>query len=45
VLGTDAAGMFAGATLARMADRHELALVDLRRIGPDCRLSYAVKGR
>ena len=40
VLGADARGMFASRPLAGMAARHEFELTDVRRIGPDCRLTY-----
>lgn len=40
VLGADALGMFATRPVATMAARHEFELVDTRRIGPDCRLTF-----
>jgi diaminohydroxyphosphoribosylaminopyrimidine deaminase/5-amino-6-(5-phosphoribosylamino)uracil reductase len=40
ILGSGARGMFAGPVLKAMDARVELQLVDLRRIGDDCRLTY-----
>lgn len=40
ILGSRARGMFDGPSLAMMDERVELQLVDLRRIGDDCRLTY-----
>lgn len=40
VLGADALGMFASRPLADMAARHAFEIMDLRRVGPDCRLSF-----
>jgi len=40
ILGSGARGMFDGPLLESMAERVELQLVDLRRVGDDCRLTY-----
>lgn len=40
ILGTDARGMFAIAELTDMSSRPEFALVDVRRVGDDCRLTF-----
>ncbi len=40
ILGSGARGMFDGPLLETMAERVELQLVDLRRVGDDCRLTY-----
>ncbi len=40
ILGSGARAMFAGPVLKAMDARVELQLVDLRRIGDDCRLTY-----
>jgi diaminohydroxyphosphoribosylaminopyrimidine deaminase / 5-amino-6-(5-phosphoribosylamino)uracil reductase len=40
VLGTDATGMFATRPVATMSARHEFDLVETRRIGPDCRMTF-----
>lgn len=40
VLGADAFGMFAGRPLADMAARLTFEITDLRRVGPDCRLTF-----
>ncbi len=40
ILGSGARGMFDGPALESMHQRIELKLVDLRRIGDDCRLTY-----
>jgi diaminohydroxyphosphoribosylaminopyrimidine deaminase/5-amino-6-(5-phosphoribosylamino)uracil reductase len=45
VLGADGFGMFAVPPLPDMASRHELDLVDVRRVGPDCRLTFAKRSR
>jgi len=43
VLGTDARGMFAVPELTDMSNRVELDLVEVRRVGPDLRLTYRSK--
>jgi len=40
ILGSGARGMFDGPPLEQMDERIELHLVDLRRVGEDCRLTY-----
>ena len=40
ILGTDGRGMFAIPELTDMSRRQELELVDFRRVGKDCRLTY-----
>lgn len=40
ILGAGARGMFDGPSLQAMDDRVEFQLVDLRRVGDDCRLTY-----
>jgi diaminohydroxyphosphoribosylaminopyrimidine deaminase/5-amino-6-(5-phosphoribosylamino)uracil reductase len=40
ILGTDGRGMFAIPELTDMAKRPELKLMDFRRVGDDCRLTY-----
>jgi diaminohydroxyphosphoribosylaminopyrimidine deaminase/5-amino-6-(5-phosphoribosylamino)uracil reductase len=40
VLGQDGQGMFAIPELADMSGRHEFELSDVRRVGPDCRMTY-----
>jgi len=40
ILGSNARGMFDGPSLETMESRIELKLVDLRRVGDDCRLTY-----
>lgn len=40
VLGADARAMFATRPLASMAARPGFELVDMRRVGPDCRLTF-----
>jgi len=40
ILGSNARGMFDGPSPATMESRIELQLVDLRRVGDDCRLTY-----
>jgi diaminohydroxyphosphoribosylaminopyrimidine deaminase/5-amino-6-(5-phosphoribosylamino)uracil reductase len=40
ILGTDGRGMFAIPELTDMSKRTELKLVELRRVGEDCRLTY-----
>ncbi len=40
ILGSGARGMFDGPPLEQMDERIELRLVDLRRVGDDCRLTY-----
>ena len=40
ILGSSARGMFDGIAPETMDDRTELKLVDLRRVGDDCRLTY-----
>lgn len=40
VIGDDGAGMFASRPLADMAARHEFELVQMRRVGVDCRLDF-----
>lgn len=40
ILGTDGRGMFAIPELTDMSQRTELQLVDIRRVGDDCRLTY-----
>lgn len=40
VLGADARGMFGSRPLGGMAMRHEFELLELRRMGRDCRLVY-----
>jgi diaminohydroxyphosphoribosylaminopyrimidine deaminase/5-amino-6-(5-phosphoribosylamino)uracil reductase len=40
ILGSNARGMFDGIAPETMDDRTELKLVDLRRVGDDCRLTY-----
>jgi diaminohydroxyphosphoribosylaminopyrimidine deaminase/5-amino-6-(5-phosphoribosylamino)uracil reductase len=44
VLGAEARAMFATRPLKAMAERAELQFVDVRRIGPDCRLTLARPG-
>ena len=43
VLGADARGMFAVPELTDMSRRIELELVEVRRVGADCRLTYRSK--
>ncbi|MCK6370430.1 MAG: bifunctional diaminohydroxyphosphoribosylaminopyrimidine deaminase/5-amino-6-(5-phosphoribosylamino)uracil reductase RibD [Gammaproteobacteria bacterium] len=45
VLGADGFGMFATKPLPEMAARPEFELTDLRRIGSDCRLTFARRER
>jgi diaminohydroxyphosphoribosylaminopyrimidine deaminase/5-amino-6-(5-phosphoribosylamino)uracil reductase len=45
VLGADGYGMFAIRPLPAMDARHEFELVESRRIGPDCRLTYRARSR
>ncbi len=40
ILGSDARGMFDGAPLVSMDERIEMKLIDVRRVGDDCRLTY-----
>ncbi len=40
ILGSGARGMFDGPSLQNMDERVELQLVDFRRVGDDCRLTY-----
>jgi diaminohydroxyphosphoribosylaminopyrimidine deaminase/5-amino-6-(5-phosphoribosylamino)uracil reductase len=40
ILGTEGRGMFAIPELTDMSKRQELELVDFRRVGKDCRLTY-----
>lgn len=40
VLGAEGRAMFAGRPLAGMAARPQFELTDLRRVGPDCRLTF-----
>ena len=40
VLGADGLGMFAGGPVTDMAARHAFECTDVRRIGPDCRLTF-----
>lgn len=40
VLGADGFGMFASRPLASMEARHGFELTDVRRVGPDCRLTF-----
>jgi diaminohydroxyphosphoribosylaminopyrimidine deaminase/5-amino-6-(5-phosphoribosylamino)uracil reductase len=40
ILGSGARGMFDGPSLQNMDERVELQLVDMRRVGDDCRLTY-----
>jgi diaminohydroxyphosphoribosylaminopyrimidine deaminase/5-amino-6-(5-phosphoribosylamino)uracil reductase len=40
VLGADGFGMFATRPLPDMASRHEFELAEVRRVGPDCRLTF-----
>jgi diaminohydroxyphosphoribosylaminopyrimidine deaminase/5-amino-6-(5-phosphoribosylamino)uracil reductase len=43
VLGADARAMFATRPLATMSARPEFELADVRRIGPDCRLTFIAR--
>jgi diaminohydroxyphosphoribosylaminopyrimidine deaminase/5-amino-6-(5-phosphoribosylamino)uracil reductase len=45
VLGADARAMFATRPLATMSARAEFELADVRRIGPDCRLTFTARPR
>ncbi|GMW06746.1 MAG: bifunctional diaminohydroxyphosphoribosylaminopyrimidine deaminase/5-amino-6-(5-phosphoribosylamino)uracil reductase RibD [Gammaproteobacteria bacterium] len=45
VLGADGFGMFATTTLSEMSARPEFDLADVRRIGPDCRLTFLKRGQ
>jgi len=40
ILGSSARGMFDGIALEKMEERTELKLIDLRRVGDDCRMKY-----
>ncbi len=40
VIGADGIGMFASRPLDSMAARHVFELLDVRRVGPDCRITY-----
>jgi diaminohydroxyphosphoribosylaminopyrimidine deaminase/5-amino-6-(5-phosphoribosylamino)uracil reductase len=45
VLGADGFGMFATPPLQTMAARHEFELAEVRRIGPDCRLTFLKRSK